>query len=164
MSLYNQMHKDGVLERHQSGQQSKKSSFILIKSLEEMNTTELAAHCAREIDSFRRGEPTSERYTVELLRLAIERGEPEAWRSIQQCYSELILSWLCYHPQWKIALQLGSEEHYVTSTVNRFKQMTSLNQQIACDSMAEALRYLQVCLNGVMLDRLRFYSCSREIP
>lgn len=160
----NRMHKDLVVERNQNGQQSNKSSFILIDSVEKMNNTELVAHCAREIDSYRRGEPTSEKYSVELLRLAIVQGEPEAWKLIQQSYSELISSWLRYHPQWKIAIELGSQDQYIALTFKRFKKMTTLNQQVECDSIADAFKYLRVCLNGVILDILRFYSCSRELP
>ena len=160
----NRMHKDLVVERDQNGQQSNKSSFILIESMEEINNAELAAHCAREIDSYRRGELTSEKYSVELLRLAIVQGEPEAWKSIQQCYGELISSWLRYHPQWKIAIGLGSQDQYIALTFKRFKKMTTLNQQVECDSIADAFMYLRICLNGVILDILRFYSCSREIP
>jgi hypothetical protein len=156
------MYKDLVVERHQSGQHSNKISFILIDSMEEMNTTELAAHCAREIDSYRRGEPTSEEYSVELLRLAIVQGEPEAWKSIQQCFGELISSWLRYHPQWKIAIKLGSQDEYIALTFKRFKQMITLNQPIEFESLAEAFTYLRVCLNGVILDTLRLYSCSGE--
>jgi hypothetical protein len=153
------MHKDLVVERHQNVQQRNKSSFILIDSMEEMNIAELAAHCAREIDSYRRGEPTDEEYSVGLLRLAIVQGEPEAWKSIQQCFGELISSWLRYHPQWKIAIKLGCQDQYIALTFKRFKQMITLNQPIEFESLAEAFTYLRVCLNGVILDTLRYYSC-----
>ncbi len=164
MNLSNLIHNDLVVERHQNGQQSNRRSFVLIESMEEMDNTELAANCAREIDSYSRGEPTSEKYSVELLRLAIVQGEPEAWKWIQQCYGELISSWLRYHPLWEIAITLGSQEQYVARTVQRFKQMTKFNQQFECDSIADAFRYLRVCLNGVILDGLRFYTCSKENP
>lgn len=164
MNLHNRIHKDLVIERHQNGQHGKKGFLFLVQSSKEMDNTELAAFCVREIDSFRRGEPTSEKYSVELLRRAIVKGESEAWECIQLCYSEPISDWLCYHPQWEIAAKLGSKEQYVARTINRFKQMSMLNQHIDCNSIGDTLRYLRVCLNGVILDRLRFYSCSKEIP
>ncbi len=163
MNLYSQMHKDPVIESHKNRQQRNTSSFILIESMRELDNIELAAYCARELDNYRRGEPTSEKYSVELLQLAIVQGEPEAWKWIEQCYGGLISSWLRYHPQWEIAMTLGSQEQYVARTVKRFKQMISLNQHIECASIADALKYLRVCLNGVILDMLRFDSVSREI-
>jgi hypothetical protein len=164
MNLYSLIHKDLVVERHQNGQQSNKRPFVLIESMKEMDNIELAANCAREIETYSRGEPTSEKYSVELLRLAIVQGEPEAWIWIQQCYGELISSWLRCHPLWEIAIALGSPDQYVARTVERFKQMTTLNQHIECDSIADAFKCLRVCLNGVILDMLRYYSCSKEIP
>lgn len=163
MSLHNQMHKDPVIESHKNKQQRNTSSFILIESMKELDSIELAASSAREIDNFRRGEPTSEKYSVELLRLAIVQGEPEAWKWIEQCYGALISSWLRYHPQGEIAMTLGSQEQYVARAVKRFRQMSTLNQHFECASIADALKYLRVCLNGVILDMLRFYSCSREL-
>ena len=87
-----------------------------------------------------------------------------AWKWIEQCYSEPISNWLACHPQWEIATKLGSKEQYVARTIKRFKQMTMLNKRIECTSIADAFRYLRVCLNGIILDRLRFYSCSKEKP
>jgi hypothetical protein len=164
MNLHNQIHKDLVVEQRQNGQPGKQGSFIMIQSSKEIDNTELAANCVREIDSYYRGEPTSEKYSVELLRRAIARGESEAWKWIEQCYSEPISNWLGCHPQWEIATKLGSKEQYVARTTKRFKQMTILNKHIECVSIADAFRYLRVCLNGVILDRLRFYSCSKENP
>jgi hypothetical protein len=163
MNLNNQMHKNLVVESLQNVQHGNKRSQILNQSSREMNNTELAACCVREINYYRRGEPTSERYTVELLRRAIVQGEPEAWNWVQQCYCELIASWLRHHPQWEVASKLGSSEEYVARTIKRFKQITMLNKDIEWSSMAEIFQYLRVCLNGVILEILRVYSCSKEI-
>lgn len=164
MNLHNRIHKDLVVEGHQNGQHGKKGSLFLVQSSKVMNNTELAAYCMREIDNFRRGEQTSEKYNVELLRRAIVQGEPEAWKWIQLCYCEPISNWLCYHPRWEIAAKLGSKELYVARTIHRFKQMTMLNQHMECNSIGDTFRYLRVCLNGVIIEILRFYSCSIEIP
>jgi hypothetical protein len=101
MNLKNQMHKNLVVERHQNVQHGKKLSLILNQSSGEMSNSELAAYCVREIDKYCRGEPTSEKYSVELLRRAIVQREPEAWKWVQQ---------------------------YVSRTIKRFKQTTMLNQ------------------------------------
>ncbi len=164
MNLNNQRYKNLVVEHRHNARYSKKRSFILNQSRRGMSNIELAACCVREINSYRRGEPTSGSCSVELLRRAIVHEEPEAWKCVQQCYCEPISSWLRCHPQWEVASKLGSSEQYVARTIKRFKQVTMLNQDIEWGSIADIFRYLRVCLNGVILDILRVYSCSKEIP
>ena len=159
------VHKDLVVESHQGSQHDKKQqSLTLNQSGSEMNATELAAHCVGEINNFRRGEPGTEKYSVELLRRATLQGEQEAWAWIQQCFGELVLSWLRRHSYREAACGLDSEENYVAQTFERFWQATALTQHIEFNSLAGALQYLHACLNGAIVDTLRAYSRSREIP
>ena len=159
------MHKDLVIESHQGLQQDKKQhSLTLNQSSSEMNASELAAHCVGELNNFRRGESGTETYSVELLRRATVQGDQEAWSWIQQCFSGLVLSWLRRHPNREAACDLDSEENYVAQTFERFWQATALNQHIEFNSLAGALQYLHTCLNGAMVDTLRTYSRSKEIP
>jgi hypothetical protein len=158
------IHKDLVVESHQGLQHDKKQSLTLNQSGSEMNATELAAHCVGEINNFRWGKPGTEKYSVELLRRATVQGEQEAWAWIQQCFSELVLSWLRCHPNREAACELDSEENYVAQTFERFWQATALTQHIEFNSLAGALQYLHACLNGAMIGTLRAYSRSKEIP
>jgi hypothetical protein len=158
------IHKDLVIESHQGLQLDNKQSLTLNQSGSEMNTTELAAHCVGEIHNFRRGELSSEKYSVELLRRATVQGEQEAWAWIQQCFSELVLSWLRSHPKRATACELDSEENYVAQTFERFWQATALTQHIEFNSLIGALHYLHACLNAAVIDTLRAYSRSNEIP
>ena len=158
------IHKDLVVESHQDLQHDKKQSLTLNQSGSEMNTAELAAHCVGEINNFRRGKPGTEKYSVELLRRATVQGDKEARAWIQQCFRELVLSWLRRHPNREVACELHSEEYYVAQTFERFWQATALTQHIEFNSLAGALQYLHACLNGAMIDTLRAYSRSKEIP
>jgi hypothetical protein len=165
MNPNKRVHKDLVVESHQGLQHNKKQqSLTLNQSGSKMNVTELAAHCVGEINKFRRGEPSTDRYSVELLRRAIVQGEQEAWSWIQQCFSGLVLSWLRRHPNRVAACELDSEENYVAQAFERFWQATALTQHIEFDSLAGALHYLRACLNGAIIDSLRTYSRSKEIP
>ncbi len=55
------VHKDLVVESHQGSQHDKKQHSLTLNQLgSEMNATELAAHCVRELNNFRRGESSTE--------------------------------------------------------------------------------------------------------
>jgi len=152
------INKDLVVENHQGLHNNTKQSLTLNQSGSEMSITELAAYCVGEINHFRRGEPGTEKYSVELLRRATMLGEEEARAWAQQCLSELVVSCLRLHPNRGVASELGSEENYVAQTFERFWQTTALTQHIELNSLADALKYLHACLNGVIVDTLRTYS------
>ena len=159
------VHKDLVVENHQGLQHDKKQqSLRLNQSGSEMNINELAAHCVGEINNFRRGEPGTEIYSLELLRRAIVQGDQEAWVWIQHCFGELVFSWLNRHPNREAACDLDNEENYVAQTFERFWQARALTQHIEFHSLADALQSMRACLNGAIIDSLRAYSRSKEIP
>jgi hypothetical protein len=159
------IHEKLVTERHQESQHEKTQHFLTLnQQCSEMSNTELAAYCLTELNNFRRGEPGIETYGVELLRRATVQGDQEAWGWTQQCLGQLVLGWLGRHPNREAACRLESAENYVAQAFERFWQATALTQHIDFNSFAGALRYLHACLNGAILDTLRAYSKSREIP
>lgn len=158
------IHKDLVIESHQELQHDTKQSLTLSQSGSEMSAAELAAHCVGEINKFRRGEPGTERYSVELLRRATMQGDEEARAWIEQCFNILVLSWLRSHPDRGAASELHSEEYYIALSFERFWQATALTQHIEFNSLAGAFQYMHACLNGAMIDTLRNYSRSKKNP
>ena len=159
------IHEKLVTERHQESQHEKTQHFLTLnQQCSEMSNTELAAHCLTELNNLRRGEPGIETYGVELLRRATVQGDQEAWGWTQQCLGQLVLGWLGRHPNREAACRLESAENYVAQAFERFWQATALTQHIDFNSFAGALQYLHACLNGAILDTLRAYSRSREIP
>jgi hypothetical protein len=158
-------HEKLVVDRRHGPQHDKKQhSLTLTQRCSEMSAEELAAHCVRELNNFRRGESSSEMYGVELLRRATVLGDQEAWMWTQQCFGELVLFWLRRHPYREAACRKDGEQNYVAQTFERFWQATAMTQHIEFNSFAGALQYLHACLNGTLLDTLRAYSRSREIP
>jgi hypothetical protein len=129
-----------------------------------MRSVELAAQCLRELDNYRRGEPYTDAYGVELFRRATVQGDQDAWAWMQQCFSGLVRGWLLRHPHREAACRLESEENYVAQTFERFWQATTLMHSIEFRTMASALQYLRACLNGTIVDTLRAYSRPRQIP
>ena len=123
----------------------------------------LAAQCSREIDHYRKGEPWTDEYGLELLRRAIVQGDQEAWVGIQHCFNGLVRGWLRRHPKREVACRLESEENYVAQTFERFWQATASTRHVEFNTLAAALQYLRASLNGVILDTLRAYARPREV-
>jgi len=129
----------------------------------EMSLPVLAAHCLGEIDNFRRGEPCTERYGLELFHRAIMLSDQEAWAWVQQCFGGMVHGWVRRHPKRVVACRLESEENYVAQAFERFWQATACNQQLEFRTLAAALQYLRASLNGAILDTLRTYARPGEV-
>jgi hypothetical protein len=128
-----------------------------------LDVSQLAAHCLKEIDNYRRGEPYTDTYGVELLRRATVQGDQDAWAWIQHCFSGLALGWLRRHPSRETACRLENEENYIDQAFERFWQATTLTQKVEFKTLAAALRYLHLSLNAAILDTLRAYARIREV-
>lgn len=124
----------------------------------------LAEQCLLQLGAYRRGEPCDEAYGLELFRRATVEGDAEAWEWVQRCFGEVVLAWLRRHPSRAAACRLESEENYVALAFERFWQATAHSQQVAFKTLAAALQYLRSSLHGAVLDTLRAYSRSQEVP
>jgi hypothetical protein len=152
-------HPLGIASKRMPQSSSRRDPALLM-----MTILELAAHCLTEIDNYRRGEPYTDEYALELLCRATIQDDQEAWDWMQRCFSGMVLGWLHLHPCKTAAFRLESEENYVAQAFERFWQATTLTQYVEFNSLAAALQYLQACLNGVILDTLRIYARPREMP
>jgi hypothetical protein len=138
-------------------ERSSPSSPRRASTLSAMSAWELAEHCQQAMSHYRCGDPSSDQYAIELFRRATRHGDQEAWAGVRHCFSESVRGWLHRHPNKEAACRLDNEEHYVALTFARCWQATT-SQQVEFDQLSAVLRYLQVCLNGVILDALRVYS------
>jgi hypothetical protein len=139
-------------------------AFLLSNSLcWEMSLPELAAQCLRELGNYRRGEPCTDAFGLELLRRATFQDNQEAWAWVQHCFGGMVRGSLRRHPQREVACLLESEEHYVAQAFERFWQATAFNQRVEFSTLAAALQYLRASLNGAILDMLRAYGRPGEI-
>src|SRR5258708_32071597 len=87
----------------------KRSSVSLLPNepCSELSLTLLAAQCLRELDNYRRGEPCTDAYGLELLRRATFQNNQEAWAWVQHCFGGMVRGWLRRHPKREVR----SEEH-----------------------------------------------------
>ena len=129
--------------------------------LSEMSASELAENCMREMSDCRNGELSNEQYALELFRRAALQCDQVARVWLKRCFSELVLSWIYYHPKKAAAYRLDSEENYITQAFEGFWLAAAHNQQLEFSTLAGALQYLRASLNGVILDTLRAYSRSK---
>jgi DNA-directed RNA polymerase specialized sigma24 family protein len=116
----------------------------------------------REIGTYRKGQPSDERFGVELFRRATVQGDQDAWACLRQCFGELVRGWMYRHPAWEVASGLESEENYLALTFERFWLAAAYHQQLNFSTLASALKYLRVSLNSAILDVLRA-SRSKEV-
>ena len=146
-----------------STERSSPESLIPNPTCCDMSLPLLTAQCLRELDNYRRGEPCTDTYGVELLRRATIQDNQEAWAWVQHCFGKMVRGWLRHHPKREMACRLESEENYVAQTFERFWQATAFNQRVEFSTLAAALQYLRASLNGVILDMLRAYARPREV-
>ena len=129
-----------------------------------MSAAILAEHCIRENGKYRKGEPSDDRYGLELFRRAILQHDEDAWDWLQHCYSEFVLSWIRRHPRRELAYGFDSEKNYIAQAFARFWFATAHNQKLEFNTLSAALQYLRMCLNGAIIDTLRAYSRPAEMP
>ena len=129
----------------------------------ELSLPVLAAQCLRELNNYRRGEPCTDTYGLELLRRATIQDNQEAWAWVQHCFGGMVRGWLRRHPKREVACRLESEENYIAQAFERFWRATAFNQRVEFSTLAAALQYLRASLNGAILDMLRAYARPREV-
>lgn len=133
-------------------------------SLSDMALSLLADRCMLEIDNYRHGASSNDQYCLELLRRTTIQRDALAWEVLQHCFGEILLRWMHCHPKREMACRFDCEANYVAQAFERFWQATTCLQQVEFATLAVALRYLCMSLNGAILDTLRTYARPREMP
>ncbi len=105
-----------------------------------------------------------DRYYLEMFCRAFREGNLGAQRWLQHRLGAVVVVWMHAHPRWDLAFHLHTEEYYVIRTFKRCWLSSLHHENFEFKSMAEALNYLRVCLNGVILDELRGYSRPGKAP
>ena len=130
---------------------------------DQMSLSALADRCMSEIQHYRRHEPYNDRYCLEIFHRAMVRHDPQAWELLQQRFAPTVKAWMRNHPHRDIACRHQSEEDYVADTFVRVWQ-ASMRNRLEFDTLAAALSYLKISLQGAVIDKLRAYSRPKEAP
>jgi hypothetical protein len=129
-----------------------------------LNLSTLEERCMSEIENDCLGDPTNARFSFELLHRATWQGNQEAREAWQRCFSGILRGWLHRHPRKEEVGRFDSEEHYLAQGFECFWQAIADQQQLEFLQLSTVLRYLQACLNGVLLDSLRTKVRPKGIP
>src|SRR2546426_110535 len=84
-------------------EQSTPDSLRLEAACKALNVPQLAALSQVELDNYRRGEPYTDAYAVELVHRATVQADNEAWACMQRCFSGFVLACLYRHPSRETA-------------------------------------------------------------
>jgi hypothetical protein len=125
------------------------------KLYREMSLTVLVAHCTRELNGYRSGEPYTENYSVELISRGTVQGNQEARACVRHCFGSLVLDMIHHHPHREAACRLKNEEHYMDQAFEHFWQAPASQPRMQYSTLASILHSLHVCLHGAILDSLR---------
>jgi hypothetical protein len=116
--------------------------------------SDLAGRSKEEINRYQRGDSVEDSSTLQMLSLARLHNDEQTWRVIEQCFAPLALSWIRRHPRYEEACRVKTERRYLMLTLNRFKHGL-VEQNLTFSSLAGVVRYVQVCVNSVLLDTVR---------
>lgn len=125
----------------------------LVPSTLDLSTLE--ACCRSEIEHACLEDPAKASFSIELLRRATSQDNQQAWEGWQRCFGEILRSWLRRHPRAELVCHFDSEEHCLARTFEGLRQAMAAEQLPTRTQLSTVLRYLQACLNGVLLDALR---------
>ena len=114
------------------------------------------------MSAYQRSNSSNDEYVLLLLHRAIMQADQNARLKVQQCLCGIVRDWFHRHPHREALCGLDNEENYVEVAFERFWQVT-IDQRIAFNTLATALQYLQVSLNGTILDRLRASSQPKAV-
>lgn len=113
----------------------------------------IANRCARETDLFFQRQRYDPRFCFELLRRAIADRSQRAWELVYAQYRPLVTSWVNRHPAFA---ESGEEvQYFVNRAFERMWRAVTADKFSRFHDLKSVLRYLQMCVHSVILDRVR---------
>lgn len=125
--------------------------------LQRLTVDDLAKHCAAETNSYFQHGSYDPGYCLELFRRAIRDRDERALEVILLQYTPLVEKWvdkwISTHPDFS---QFQEEEQdFVAQAFERFWRSFTPAKLEKSQSLAAVLRYLQLCVSGVLTDQWR---------
>ena len=142
---------------------NEETSSMFSDSLHAMSVPALMEGCLRELQKYKRGEPSNDQYSLELFNRALKQRNSLAWEAVQQCFNQSMCLWMHSHPLREVAFRFDSEANYVAQGFARFWQAAAHNQDIVFQAPGAALKYLRASLHAVIIDTLRTYARANVV-
>lgn len=124
-----------------------------IDSLRQLSIGSLAARCGQETEAFFHNRPHDPRFCFEMFRRAAQEDSQRAWELLHKQYHSLIHGWILRHPAFG---QTGEEvSFFLNRALERLWGALKGDKFDRFNDLSSILRYLQICVHSVILDRLR---------
>ena len=118
--------------------------------LQAMLVADLAQKCEQETQHYFRKKSHDSSYCLELFRRAILRADEEARNALYHQYRPQVERWVYRHPDFATLNQ--DAEDFAMQALERFYKYFTAEKFNRSSSLAAILNYLQMCVNGVILD------------
>lgn len=132
-----------------------------MSAFDEIPLADLNRHCAAETDKYYNQQPHDPRYCFELFRRSICEGNEQAWERIYSVYRSLVTRWVRRHPSF-FALE-EEEQYFVNRAFEKMWAAVTPEKWSNFHDLSALLRYLQLCVNGVMVDFGRQKELAKEV-
>lgn len=113
----------------------------------------VAHRCAQETERFFQRLSHDPRYCFELFRRAFVGRSERAWALVYDQYRPLVAAWVERHAAFAAS---GEEvQYFVNRAFEKMWHALPPEKFVGFASLASLLRYLQICVHSVLLDRVR---------
>ena len=121
--------------------------------IQQLALTSIGRRCAQETENFFNRQKNDPRYCFELFRRAILERSQHAWELICTQYQPIVAKWVERHPSFSAT---GEEiAYFVNSALTKMWLMITPDKFDHFSDLKSLLRYLQLCVNSVVIDYLR---------
>ena len=125
--------------------------------LKDMSVAELAQNCSRETDLYYAHHDYDSSYCFELFGRAIRNKDERALECVILQYQPLVARWvdrwMAKHPDFSLANE--EEQDFIAQAFERFWISFTPIKLEKSQGLAAVLRYLQMCVNGAIMDTWR---------
>src|SRR5262245_35526590 len=120
------------------------------KELDEMPVGDLAQKCAQETYHYLHNKINDSQYCLELFRRAVMSQDNDAWDAVYAQYQPQVERWVYRHPNFAPLNQEAQD--FTMQALERFLKYFTAEKFSKAQSLPAILNYLQMCVNGVILD------------
>jgi hypothetical protein len=123
--------------------------------------SELSRLCAEETNKYYNQQAHDPRYCFELFRRAISDASEQAWERVYSVYQSLVTRWVRRHPSF-VAVE-EEAQYFVNRAFEKMWSAVTAEKWSNFPDLAALLRYLQMCVNGVIVDFGRQKELAKEL-
>jgi hypothetical protein len=123
--------------------------------------SDLSRHCAEETNKYYNQQAHDPRYCFELFRRAICNTNEQAWELIYGVYRSLVFRWVRRHPSFVVLEE--EAQYFVNRAFEKMWSAVTAEKWANFPDLSALLRYLQMCVNGVIVDFGRQKELAKEL-